>query len=210
MPWVRRRFKQHKVYVEVDDAGALFVRNGRVAIKYQPDDTTTYAVHPRRIDPLEPQPLIAPVRPTAPDARDPEGAIVAYTDGSCLGNPGPAGWGAYLRAGSHSRDLSGYLGEATNNIAELWAIKGALQAIKDRRRRILLYSDSRYARGVLALGWKVKANGELIAEIRALISELPRLELRWVRSHAGHVENEWVDYLARRAMSEGRHTPHPS
>src|SRR5262249_40157562 len=147
--------------------------------------------------------LPAPPRPVAPDPRDPADAIVVYTDGSCLGNPGPAGWGAYLRAGARSKDLAGYLGEGTNNIAELSAIKQALRAIKDRTRRVRLHGVSVYARVVLTRGWKAKANTELIEETRALIAEFRHLELRWVRGHAGVLENEWVDYLARRAMLDG-------
>jgi len=203
MEWVRRRFKGNKVWVQVDARGRLVETDGRVELKFRLEDEKAYAAASRRIEGLEDEPLPPPPRPTAPRPADPADAIVVYTDGSCLGNPGPAGWGAYLRAGARDKDLSGYLGEGTNNIAELTAIKEALRAIKNRTRRVILHSDSTYARGVLTRGWKAKANAELIAETRALMAGFPRLEMRWVRAHAGVVENEWVDYLARTAMLEG-------
>jgi ribonuclease HI len=170
MEWVRRRFKGNKVWVQIDARGRLVETDGRVELKFRLEDDKTYAAAARRIERLEEEPLPPPPRPTAPDAADPADAIVVYTDGSCLGNPGPAGWGAYLRAGSRSKDLSGYLGEGTNNIAELTAIREALRAIKNRTRRVILHSDSTYARGVLTRSWKAKANVELITETRALIA----------------------------------------
>lgn len=126
--------------------------------------------------------------------------IIAYTDGACSGNPGPAGIGVVLVCGDKRREISTYLGEGTNNIAELTAILAALEAIKDRRRAITVVTDSSYAIGVLTKNWKLKANVELILKMRALIAEFAQLRFEWVKGHAGHVENERCDELAREAV----------
>ena len=130
--------------------------------------------------------------------------IIAYTDGACSGNPGPAGIGVVLVCGDKRREISTYLGEGTNNIAELTAILAALEAIKDRRRAITVVTDSSYAIGVLTKNWKLKANVELILKMRALIAEFAQLRFEWVKGHAGHVENERCDELARTAVEQRR------
>src|SRR5262245_30691763 len=76
-------------------------------------------------------------------------AVLAYTDGACSGNPGPAGVGVVLVCGEHRKELSEYIGEATSNIAELTAVLRALRAIRDRDRHVILHSDSEYTIGVL-------------------------------------------------------------
>ena len=134
------------------------------------------------------------------DTPAPDGTVVAYTDGACTGNPGPAGWGAILRFGTHVRELSGYLGRATNNIAELWAIKATLEAVTDRSMPVRIYTDSAYSLGILTRNWKPKANQELVAEIRSLIAEFDRVEVLKVAGHAGIPDNEKADELARLAI----------
>lgn len=130
--------------------------------------------------------------------------IIIYTDGACLGNPGPAGLGVVLRCGSHRKELMEQLGYATNNIAELTAIQRALEAVKDRFRPVRIHSDSEYAIGVLSRGWKAKANRELIGEIRKLMTLFPDLELIKVPGHAGVPDNERCDELARTAAEKSR------
>lgn len=136
----------------------------------------------------------------ASDAR----TIVVYTDGACSGNPGPAGLGVVLMAGARRKELSEYLGEATSNIAELMAVKRALESIKDPTRPVRLHTDSAYSIGVLSQGWKAKANQALIAEVRALMATFPHLKLIKVAGHAGIEENERCDQLARDAIERGR------
>jgi ribonuclease HI len=126
--------------------------------------------------------------------------IIAYTDGACSGNPGPAGIGVVLVCGEKRKEISTYLGEGTNNIAELTAILAALEAIKDRKRSVRVITDSSYAIGVLSKGWKAKANVELIARMRVLLAEFTQLSFEWVKGHAGHAENEGCDELAREAV----------
>ncbi|MBA3499520.1 MAG: ribonuclease HI [Myxococcota bacterium] len=126
--------------------------------------------------------------------------IIAYTDGACSGNPGPAGVGVVLVCGDKRKEISAYIGEGTNNIAELMAVAHALEAIKDRAREVVIYTDSSYAIGVLSKGWKAKANVELIAKMRALAAGFSNLRFQWVRGHSGIVENERCDELAREAV----------
>ena len=139
--------------------------------------------------------------------------ISAWTDGACTGNPGPMGIGVVLLSGAHRREISEYLGPlGTNNIAELVAILRALEAIKDRKRPVIVYSDSAYAIGVLGLGWKAKANTELVARIRAFVRSFPGLRFVKVAGHAGLPENERCDALAREAIVRGlagELAPHP-
>jgi ribonuclease HI len=131
--------------------------------------------------------------------------IHAWTDGACTGNPGPMGIGVVLISGKHRKEISEYLGPmGTNNIAELTAILRALESIKDRRRPIVIYSDSSYAIGLLSMGWKAKANKELVEQIRQFLRMFPDVEFVKVAGHAGVPENERCDELARDAIVRGR------
>ena len=129
--------------------------------------------------------------------------VVIYTDGSCKYNPGPAGAAALLTYRGRRKLVSRYLGEGTNNIAELEAIRLALDMMKDRKIPIDLYTDSTYVIGVLTKGWKAKKNNELVMELREFIAFFPNLRLRKVKGHAGVAENELVDELAHAAADTG-------
>jgi len=126
--------------------------------------------------------------------------IVAYTDGACSGNPGPAGAGVLLIDATRKVEVAEWLGTATNNIAELTAVLRALEVAEDTSRPLLIHTDSSYAIGVLTKGWKAKANPELIARIRARLAETPRAQLVYVPGHAGIAGNERADELARAAI----------
>jgi ribonuclease HI len=127
-------------------------------------------------------------------------AIQVYTDGACAGNPGPAGLGAVLLYRGRRKEISEFLGEATNNIAELTAILRALQAVKDPSLPVDLCLDSKYSMGVLAQGFKARANRELIAEIQEEMQRFRDLAFVKVPGHAGIPENERADELARAAI----------
>ncbi len=133
-------------------------------------------------------------------------AVHIYTDGACTGNPGPMGLGIVLLdpAGKDGeplrRESSEYLGVGTNNIAELTAILRGLQ-MTERHRAVVIYTDSSYSIGILSLGWKAKANVELVAEIRTLLRDFPQVRFVKVAGHAGVPENERCDELAREAVS---------
>jgi len=137
-------------------------------------------------------------------------AILAFTDGACSGNPGPAGIGVVLVCGEFRKEISEYIGEATSNIAELTAVVRALSAIRDRTRHVILHSDSEYTIGTLTRDWKIRANKPLIEQARALAATFGHLRFEWVPGHAGVAENERCDELARTAIraarsSEARH-----
>jgi ribonuclease HI len=138
-----------------------------------------------------------------------------YTDGACSGNPGPGGWGALLRIGATEKELSGYAASTTNNRMELMAVIEALRAL---RRPVVarVHTDSQYVQkgisewihGWKRRGWKTAdrqpvKNADLWQVLDALAAG-HRIEWLWVRGHAGHVENERVDALARKAIEENR------
>lgn len=137
--------------------------------------------------------------------------VVIYTDGACSGNPGPGGWGALLRFGDTERELSGAEALTTNNRMELMAALSALEALK-RPCVVDLYTDSQYVKngitqwikGWQARGWKTAGNDPVKNEDlwRALLaaSQKHTVSWHWVKGHAGHVENERVDQLAREAI----------
>jgi ribonuclease HI len=125
--------------------------------------------------------------------------VIAYTDGACSGNPGPAGLGVVMLHGEERRELSEYLGVGTNNVAELTASLRALEAM-ELPLPILVHTDSQYAIGVLTKGWKAKANQELIARIKERMKDVHQLKLVYVPGHAGVPLNERADELARAAV----------
>jgi ribonuclease HI len=133
----------------------------------------------------------------------PSDAFIVYADGACTGNPGPCGIGVVLLDGSARRELSEYLGEGTNNVAELTALIRAMEEAP-RDRTVVLHSDSAYALGLLGKAWKAKANRELVERMRTLAREFRDLRLVKVAGHAGIAENERADKLAREAVARRR------
>ena len=136
--------------------------------------------------------------------------VELFTDGACLGNPGPGGWGALLRAGARERELSGGEAQTTNNRMELMAAIAGLECLK-RPCAVALTTDSQYVkRGVeewmarwRANGWRTSdrkpvKNQDLWERLAAAIAN-HRITWHWVKGHAGHAENERVDELARDA-----------
>jgi ribonuclease HI len=201
MPLKEMSFKGGKVFVEVDEAGELVLEGGRAIMRYKPDDTRTYSPWPGNLEPAGSRKK-SKAKPKknggAAGASTPEGAIVAWTDGGCIGNPGPSGLGYAIVYPDGRRVAAGEpLGEGTNNIAELTAIERVLEIVDDPAIPLVIHTDSEYAIGVLTKGWKAKANKELIARIKKTVARFSELELRKVRGHAGVPENELVDDLAR-------------
>lgn len=132
--------------------------------------------------------------------------VLVYADGACSGNPGPAGLGVVMIWDDQRRELGEFLGQGTNNIAELTAILRACEAMPNRARPLRLYTDSSYAIGVLSKGWKAKANQALVAAVKGALAELDDWELHYVRGHAGVPLNERADALAVAAVSSRRTT----
>jgi ribonuclease HI len=222
MSWRMATLRDQRVYARCNDAGEFVLEEGRVEIRYRVDDGRAYRAAARNLVALDGEPILpdsacvvaAPSiepRPkkkaksgktTDGSAKIPDRGIVAYTDGACTGNPGPAGYGVILDDGTAPRERYWYIGKGTNNIAELSAIKSALDAIEDPSRPVRIYTDSQYAIGVLTKGWKAKANQELIVEIKGMLRRFSDIRLIYVRGHAGNPLNERVDTLARRAIQE--------
>ena len=130
------------------------------------------------------------------------GLVKIWTDGSCLGNPGPGGWAALLVYGEHSKELTGGEPSTTNNRMELTAAIEALEALK-RESRVRLCTDSTYVLkgmtqwidGWRARSWKKVKNRDLWERLAAAAAP-HQIEWMWVRGHSGDANNERVDELA--------------
>eukprot|EP00462_Mataza_sp_D1_P005648 CAMPEP_0175121444 /NCGR_PEP_ID=MMETSP0087-20121206/1170_1 /TAXON_ID=136419 /ORGANISM="Unknown Unknown, Strain D1" /LENGTH=263 /DNA_ID=CAMNT_0016402983 /DNA_START=241 /DNA_END=1029 /DNA_ORIENTATION=+ len=155
----------------------------------------------------------------------PEKSIICYTDGGCSGNPGPCGAGTVVQfpakdgssRGVRTIETSVSIAQGTNNIGELWAIGAALQLIQQQQEKeedltnrldngqVHILTDSRYAHGLLCLGWKPKANTELATAVKTLLDSCwqtgLKAKIHWVAGHAGVPGNEKADDLATSAVA---------
>ncbi|AFC86857.1 ribonuclease HI [Frateuria aurantia] len=134
--------------------------------------------------------------------------VEAFTDGACLGNPGPGGWAALLRSQGKQRLLAGGEADTTNNRMELMGAIAALEAL-NRACQVRLVTDSKYVmQGIeqwvprwRANGWKTAdrkpvKNQDLWERLDAAAGR-HQIRWEWVKGHAGHAENELVDDAAR-------------
>lgn len=134
-----------------------------------------------------------------------------FTDGSCLGNPGPGGWAAILHlcGTEYKREISGGYRLTTNNRMEICAALEALKLLKENCR-VILFTDSQYLRDAVEKGWLSdwqkrawrKADKKPVLNVdlwRPFLEHMQKhnLRLMWVKGHAGHIENERCDFLAR-------------
>ncbi|MBB5219381.1 MULTISPECIES: ribonuclease HI [Treponema] len=144
--------------------------------------------------------------------------IVIYTDGGCLGNPGPGGWGCVILDGENENRLSGGEAQTTNNRMELSAAINALDAVVKNpqwvSKKICVYSDSQYVKNGITSwinnwkknGWRTAAkkpvlNKELWLALDELYNQL-NIEWKWVKGHAGFKYNEICDQLCKSEMSK--------
>jgi len=217
MPWIEASLRGTQVLARARSDGSLIEDGGRVEIRYGDGDGRPYRALARNL-------VIAKGASIHPDERGGSSAgdersrgahrerssagssasataWVAYTDGACSGNPGPAGSGVVLVSpdGKMHEGLE-YLGEATNNVAELTAILRALEWIPKEAAAVVVYTDSQYAIGVLQKGWRAKANGELVARTKGQV-ESRGARLVYVPGHRGVALNERADELAREAIA---------
>ena len=139
--------------------------------------------------------------------------VTIYTDGGCIGNPGPGGYGVVLLFGKHRKELSDGFRETTNNRMELLACIKGLEALHERCQ-VTLYSDSKYVVDGIAKGWAARwqknnwvrnqktgdlaVNPDLWQQLLELIKQHD-VTMNWVKGHAGNEENEVCDKLANHA-----------
>jgi ribonuclease HI len=216
MAWKQFQFKDQTVFVRVLATGKPIVHRGRVEMRYRLGATKSYRAAPDNLIETDgeilpdeefggaPVPAVAsqavredPIKPAGP------ATIIIHTDGACSGNPGPAGIGVFFeRPDGEILEHSEFIGEGTNNIAELTAILRALEMLKpeEQEAHVLLYTDSAWSLGVLVGGWKAKVNVELITAIKEKMTTMPEVELLKVKGHAGHGGNEEADALATMAV----------
>ncbi len=151
--------------------------------------------------------------------KDNSDKIIIFTDGGCDPNPGVGGWGAVLSYKDRRKELSGGEYQSTNNRMELTAAIKALETLK-RPCAVVLHTDSEYLqKGITQWlpnwkrrGWKRKGgavkNEDLWRRLDELIQEHD-VEWRWVKGHAGNVENERCDELANQAIQRLRQGGEP-
>lgn len=138
--------------------------------------------------------------------------IEIYTDGACKGNPGPGGWGVWLRSGEHELELWGGEAQTTNNRMELTAVIEALAALK-RPSSVTLHLDSEYVRNGITTwihawvrrGWRTADNKpvknvDLWMKLHTL-AQAHDVQWHWVRGHSGNAGNERADALANRGVA---------
>jgi ribonuclease HI len=147
------------------------------------------------------------------EEEDQERIVEIFTDGSCLGNPGPGGYGAILKYGTREKEISGYSPRTTNNRMELMAVIEALKLLK-RASRVRVSTDSNYVfMGITTWihSWRKRnwfnaqrkpvLNRDLWEKLLAL-TDRHRIEWHWIKGHSRHPENERCDKLAKGAIRE--------
>lgn len=161
--------------------------------------------------------LNGPAPSEAPAARTPiaGGRFIVYSDGGCRGNPGPAGWGVVILdadTGAILEECSGFIGVATNQVAELMGALEGLSRIPEGAV-VELVSDSQYTlrgltewrAGWIRRGWR-NSNNEPVAnqdywkKLYAVADKL-KVTTRWVKGHSGNEHNEKCDALATNAIA---------
>ena len=101
-----------------------------------------------------------------------------------------------------------FLGQGTNNVAELTAIETALKMVEAHNipdaNPVEIMTDSKYSHGILTLNWKAKVNQELVHRIKQRIQSRGKVRIHWVAGHAGIPQNERADELANQAIENAR------
>jgi len=228
MPWVEALLRGQIVLAYANEQGQLLTQEGRVEIRYKPNDGRSYRAAVANLTPkpggkLLPDDACGPAEAAAPAggakgksagggasaAPNVTAEWIAYTDGACSGNPGPAGSGMVVIApGGKIHEGFEFLGHATNNVAELTAVLRGVECIPRDAKTAAVMTDSKYAIGVLTKGWKAKVNQELILHTRKVLAGRS-LHLVYVPGHAGVPMNERADELAREAVRTGKSKPLP-
>ena len=142
-----------------------------------------------------------------------EKTVYLFTDGACKGNPGAGGWGVLLRYGTHEKELFGGEAQTTNNRMELTAVLSGLKTL-NRPCDVVICTDSQYVKNGMESwihnwkknGWKTAGrqpvkNADLWQQLDEQVAR-HRVRWQWVKGHAGHVENERADALAKRGVEQ--------
>jgi len=140
--------------------------------------------------------------------------VIIFTDGACIGNPGPGGYGTVLIYQGHRKELSGGYRQTTNNRMEIMAAIVGLEALREKCK-VTLYSDSEYLVKSMARGWvqRWRANGwkrnkrqkVLNPDLWERLLQLcgcHEVQFIWVKGHAGTSENIRCDELAMQAAQQ--------
>lgn len=139
--------------------------------------------------------------------------VIMYTDGACIGNPGPGGYGVVLIYGSHRKEFSGGFRLTTNNRMEIFAAIAGLSALKSKCK-VTVYSDSQYLVDAMQKGWVTKwernnwwrtksetaRNIDLWERMLDLCAQ-HEVAFVWIKGHADHTENERCDLLPTMAAT---------
>ena len=140
--------------------------------------------------------------------------ITIYTDGACIGNPGPGGYGVVILRDGGRGELRGGYRRTTNNRMEIMAAIVALESLEERCR-VTLYSDSEYLVKAMSRGWAQRwrqdgwkrnrrdsaLNPDLWQRLLQ-VCEHHEVEFRWVKGHAGSAENTRADHMAMTAAQQ--------
>lgn len=220
MAWKKMKLRDSTVLARVTDDGEPVVVKGKVEVRYGPKSPKAYHAGASNLTPIVGE-KVHPDEHCVPADEDSEskkksgsktatpptvapvaaGAVIAYADGASSGNPGPSGLGVVVLDGDRRIERSEYLGNATNNIAELTAIQRAIEAVPDADKTLVVHTDSQYSIGVLSKGWKAKANTALVLTVRAIIAKRGNVKFVYVPGHSGILLNERADELARLAVT---------
>ena len=138
--------------------------------------------------------------------------VEIYADGACKGNPGPGGWGAWLRFGAKEKELYGGEPLTTNNRMELTAVIRALEAL-NRSCKVRIYTDSIYVqKGITEWvhAWKLRnwrtadkkpVKNDDLWQVLDRLAQAHEIEWKWVKGHAGDAGNERADMLANKGVA---------
>ena len=120
--------------------------------------------------------------------------ITIYTDGACLGNPGPGGWGAVITGDGIKRSVHGSDPHTTNNRMEIMAVVEGLRNISDKSE-VAVFSDSTYVINTMTKNWKRNKNKDLWDLLDQEVTSRA-VSWHWVKGHSGDPLNEEADRLA--------------
>ncbi|WDP88794.1 MAG: reverse transcriptase-like protein [Desulfobacter sp.] len=201
--WKRMSFKGNKVWAPFDGRGNPMAENGKVPIKYNLNQDYEYRI---KLENLKPEDLAVPAgtrqkkKAQNPEQDLPPNCIRIYTDGASSGDPGPSGIGILMLYRDNRKEISEFIGTATNDLAELKAIHRGLIALKRRDLPVRIFTGSSHAADQLKKKGRPDTHRDLILAIRSLMTRFRDIGIIKVKDHAGIKGNEVADFLAACAI----------